>query len=128
MFSFIFFILPALSPCLIDIILIFTPGAAKCGVGSIADMLPAILPMYVPMVLFVGIHFVMLLAGRTRYPRWMLAFHSITWNVLLVTIPNLAQAMQVPAATRMFAMSQSSSNSSVIIWCIAAAIYEKKHL
>ena len=91
-------------------------------------MLPAILPMYVPLALFVGIHFVMLLAGRTRYPRWMLAFHSVTWNVLLVTIPDLAQAMQVPAATRMFAMSQSSSNSSVIIWCIAAAIYEKKHL
>lgn len=91
-------------------------------------MLSAILPMYVPLALFVGIHFVMLLAGRTRYPRWMLAFHSVTWNVLLVTIPDLAQAMQVPAATRMFAMSQSSSNSSVIIWCIAAAIYEKKHL
>ena len=88
-------------------------------------MLPAILPMYVPMVLFVGIHFVMLLAGRTRYPRWMLAFHSVTWNVLLVTIPDLAQAMQVPAATWMSVMSQSSSNSSVIIWCIAAAIYEK---
>ena len=128
MFSSILFILPALSPCLIDIILIFAPGAAKCGVGSIADMLPAILPMYVPMVLFVGIHFVMLLAGRTRYPRWMLAFHSVTWNILLVIIPDIAQAMQVPAATWMSAMSQSSSNSSVIIWCIAAAIYEKKHL
>lgn len=91
-------------------------------------MLPAILPMYVPMVLFVGIHFIMLLAGRTRYPRWMLAFHPVTWNVLLIAIPDLAQAMQVPAATWMSVMSQSSSNSSVIIWCIAAAIYEKKHI
>lgn len=89
------------------------------------DTLPVLLPMYVPMVLFVGIHFVMLLAGKTRYPRWMLVFHPITWNVLLVVIPDIAQAMQVPAATWMSVMSQSSSNSSVIIWCIAAAIYEK---
>ena len=29
------------------------------------DMLPAILPMYVPMLLVFGIHFVMLLAGKT---------------------------------------------------------------
>ena len=89
------------------------------------DTLPVLLPMYVPMVLFVGIHFVMLLAGKTRYPRWMLDFHPITWNVLLVVIPDIAQAMQGPAATWMSVMSQSSSNSSVIIWCIAAAIYEK---
>ena len=88
-------------------------------------MLPAILPMYVPMVLFVGIHFVMLLFGKTRYPQWMLTFHPVTWNVLLVVIPDIAQAMQVPAATWMSVMSQSSSNSSVIIWCIAAALYEK---
>lgn len=92
------------------------------------DTLPVILPMYVPMALFVGIHFVMLLMGKTRYPRWMLAFHPVTWNVLLIAIPDLAQAMQVPAATWMSVMSQSSSNSSVIIWCIAAAIYEKKHI
>ena len=89
------------------------------------DMLPAIVPMYIPMVLFVGIHFVMLLVGKTRYPRWMLAFHPVTWNVLLVAIPDLAQAMQAPAATWMSVMSQSSSNSSVIIWCIAAALYER---
>ena len=62
------------------------------------DMLAAILPMYIPMVLFIGIHFVMLLAGKTRYPRWMLAFHPVTWNTLLVVIPDIAQAMQVPAA------------------------------
>ena len=88
----------------------------------------AILPMYVPMVLFIGIHFIMLLAGKTRYPRWMLAFHPVTWNLLLVVIPDIAQAMQVPAATWMSVMSQSSTNSAIVIWCIAAAIYEKKHI
>ena len=91
------------------------------------DMLAAILPMYLPMVLFFGLHFVLLLAGKTRYPGWMLAFHPVTWNVMLVVIPDIAQAMQVPAATWMSVMSQSSTNSAIVIWCIAAAIYEKKH-
>lgn len=90
------------------------------------DMLVAILPMYLPMVLTIGIHFVMLLTGKTRYPRWMLAFHPVTWNLLLVVIPDIAQAMQVPAATWMSVMSQSSTNTSIVIWCIAAAVYEQR--
>ena len=91
------------------------------------DMLPAILPMYVPMLLFFGIHFVMLLAGKTRYPRWILAFHPVTWNILLVAVPDIAQAMQVPTATWMSVMSQSSTNTAIVIWCIAAAVYERSH-
>ena len=91
------------------------------------DMLPAILPLYVPMLLFFGIHFVMLVAGKTRYPRWILAFHPVIWNLLLVAVPDIAQAMQVPAATWMSVMSQSSTNSAIVIWCIAAAVYERNH-
>ena len=90
-------------------------------------MLPAILPLYLPMLLVFGIHFVMLLAGKTRYPRWMLAFHPVTWNLLLAAVPDIAQAMQVPVATWMSVMSQSSTNSAIMVWCIAAAVYEKKH-
>ena len=91
------------------------------------DMLPAILPMYVPMLLFFGIHFVMLLVGKTRYPRWVLVFHPVTWNILLVAVPDIAQAMQVPVATWMSVMSQSSTNTAIVIWCIAAAVYERSH-
>ena len=79
------------------------------------DMLPAILPMYVPMLLFFGIHFVMLLVGKTRYPRWMLVFHPVTWNLLLAAVPDIAQAMQVSAATWMSVMSQSSTNTAIVI-------------
>ncbi len=92
------------------------------------DMLAAILPMYLPMVLVIVLHFVMLLAGKTRYPRWMLLFHPVIWNLLLVIIPDIAQALQVPAATWMSVMSQSSTNSSIVVWCIAAAIYGKKRM
>ena len=73
-------------------------GAAVAAVTAYQDdMLAAILPMYLPMVLAIGIHFGMLLAGKTRYPRWMLAFHPVTWNILLVVIPDIAQAMGAPA-------------------------------
>ena len=91
------------------------------------DMLPVILPMYVPMLLFFGIHFVMLLVGKTRYPRWMLVFHPVTWNLLLVAVPDIAQAMQVPTATWMSVMSQSSTNTAIVIWCIAAAVYARNN-
>ena len=90
-------------------------------------MLLAIAPMYVPMILAFGIHFVMLLVGKTRYPRWMLVFHPVTWNLLLVAVPDIAQAMQVPTATWMAVMSQSSTNTAIVIWCIAAAVYERSH-
>ncbi|WP_418230567.1 DUF6796 family protein [Butyricicoccus sp.] len=102
--------------------------AAITAVTAYQDgMLPAIAPMYVPMILAFGIHFVMLLAGKTRYSRWMLAFHPVTWNLLLVTVPDIAQAMQVPVATWMSVMSQSSTNTAIVIWCIAAAVYERSH-
>ncbi len=91
------------------------------------DMLPAILPLYVPMLLFFGIHFVMLLVGKTRYPRWMLAFHPVIWNILLAGVPDIAQAMQVPTATWMSVMSQSSTNTAIVIWCIAAAVYARNN-
>ena len=91
------------------------------------DMLPTILPLYLPMLLLFGIHYVMLLAGKTCYPKWMLAFHPVTGNLLLAAIPDMAQAMQVPVATWMAVMSQSSTNSAIMVWCIAAAVYERKH-
>ena len=102
--------------------------AAIAAVTAYQDgMLPAIAPMYVPMILAFGIHFVMLLAGKTRYPRWMLAFHPVIWNILLAGVPDIAQAMQVPVDTWMSVMSQSSTNSAIMVWCIAAAVYERKH-
>ena len=102
--------------------------AALAAVTAYQDaMLPAILPLYLPMLLVFAIHFVMLLAGKTRYPKWMLAFHLVTWNFLLAAVPDIAQAMQVPVATWMSVMSQSSTNSAIMVWCIAAAVYERKH-
>ena len=102
--------------------------AAIAAVTAYQDgILPAIASMYVPMILAFGIHFVMLLAGKTRYSRWMLAFHPVIWNLLLVAVPDIAQAMQVPTATWMSVMSQSSTNTAIVIWCIAAAVYARNN-
>ena len=103
-------------------------GALAAVTAYQEDLLVAILPMYLPMILAIGIHFVLLLAGKTRYPRWMLAFHPVTWNLLLVLVPDIAQAMQVPAATWMSVMSQSSTNTAITLWCVTAALYGQKHL
>ena len=35
--------------------------------------------------------------------------------------------MQVPVATWMSVMSRSGTNTAIVIWCIAAAVYERKH-
>ena len=95
--------------------------AAIAAVTAYQDgMLLAIAPMYVPMILAFGIQFVMLLAGKTWYSRWMLAFHPVIWNIPLAGVPDIAQAMQVPVDTWMSVMSQSSTNTAIVIWCIAA--------
>ena len=39
----------------------------------------------------------------------------------------LQRVMQVPTATWMSLMSQSSTNTAVVIWFIAAAVYERNH-
>ena len=58
----------------------------------------------------------------------MLVFHPVTWNILLAVIPDIAQTLLVPVAAWMSVMSQSSTNRAIVVWCIVAAIYEKKHM
>ena len=57
----------------------------------------------------------------------MIVFHPVTWNLLLAAVPDIAQEMQVPVATWVSVMSQSGTNTAIVIWCIAAAVYERKH-
>ena len=90
------------------------------------DTLIAILPMYIPMVSFILIHFLMLLCGKTKYPRIMVLLHPVTINIILVSIPDIAQAIHQEPETWMSVMSQSSTNTSIIIWCIAAAVFERR--
>ena len=88
-------------------------GALTAVTAYQEDMLTAILPMYIPPALVFGIHFVTLAAGKTPYPKRMLVFHPVTWNILLVVIPDIAQAMNVQADTWMSVMSQSSTTAQL---------------
>ena len=47
--------------------------------------------------------------------------------ILLAVIADIAETMQVPVDTWMSVMSQSSRNTAIVIWCIAAVVYERKH-
>ena len=58
----------------------------------------------------------------------MLIFHPVIWNIIFVAVPDIAVAMHIRVATWMAVMSQSSTNSAIVIWCIAAAVYERKTL
>ena len=39
----------------------------------------------------------------------------------------LQRVMQVPTATLMSVMSQSNTNTAIVIWCIATVAYERSH-
>lgn len=108
--------------------LIGSESAIKAVTAYQDNMLTAILPMYIPMILFFGIHFIMLVLGKIYYPKWMLIFHPVIWNIIFVAVPDIAVAMHIRVATWMAVMSQSSTNSAIVIWCIAAAVYERKTL
>lgn len=90
------------------------------------NMFYAIIPMYLPLAGFLGLHWILVLTRGTRYPKWMAAFHPATWSILLALIPDIAQVLGAPGATWMAVMSQSSTNTSIVIWCVAAALYKGK--
>lgn len=69
----------------------------------------------------------MLLCGKTKYPRLMALIHPVTINIILVIIPDIAQVIHREPETWMSVMSQSSTNTSIIIWCIVAAIFEGRN-
>ena len=104
--------------------------AALAAVTTYQDeMLPAITPaVSSDAIAFRSSILLMLLAGNNALSE-MDACVSIRSHgiFLLSAVPDIAQATQTPVATWMSVMSQSSTNSAILIWCIAAAVYEKKH-
>ncbi len=55
----------------------------------------------------------------------LVLLHPVMINVILVIIPDIAQTFHEQPETWMAVMSQSSTNTSIIIWCIAAAYFEQ---
>ena len=56
----------------------------------------------------------------------MLVFHPVTWNLLLVAVPDIAQAMQVPRRHMDVRNEPKQHEQRNRDLCIAAAVYERK--
>ena len=129
------------------VIYIATAGALHFFIGSLADwtstlapllgreetaaliqtqyarLMPAMFIAYAGMVLFILTNFFAVLTKKTVLPRWMLAFHLLTWQVVLVLIPDIRQLCGAGVSTWDFVLSQGSGNAALCIWMLANAIW-----
>ena len=86
-------------------------------------LLPAMLVSYAGMVLMALASAVALLSGKTVLPRWMLAFHMLVLQLVLVLIPDLRQAFGAQISTWDFVLSQGSGNAALCLWLLANALW-----
>ena len=129
------------------VIYVATAGALHLFIGSLADwtstlspllgreetaaliqaqydrLMPAMLFAYAGMILLILASAFAVLTKRTVLPRWMFAFHMIVFQIVLVLIPDIRQALGAEVATVDFVLSQGSGNAALCIWMIANAVY-----
>ena len=60
---------------------------------------PTMLIVYIPVVALMLTSFIALLRNKTIMPRWSVAFHIITWQIILAGIPDIRQIMGAHPAT-----------------------------
>lgn len=83
----------------------------------IATLIP-----YAGMVLLMIGNAVALLIGKTVLPRKMFVFHVLVWQIVLVLIPDIRQALGAGVSTWDFILSQGSGNAALFIWMTANAV------
>ena len=129
------------------VIYVATAGALPLFLGSLADwtstlspllgreetaaliqaqydrLMPAMLFAYAGMILLILASAFAVLTKRTVLPRWMFAFHMIVFQIVLVLIPDIRQALGAEVSTVDFVLSQGSGNAALCIWMIANAVY-----
>lgn len=129
------------------VIYVATAGALHLFIGSLADwtstlspllgreetaaliqaqydrLMPAMLFAYAGMILLILASAFAVLTKRTVLPRWMFAFHMIVFQIVLVLIPDIRQALGAEVSTVDFVLSQGSGNAALCIWMIANAVY-----
>ena len=129
------------------VIYIATAGTLHLFIGSLADwtntlspllgreetaaliqaqydrLMPAMLIAYAGMILLILGSAAALLSGKTFLPRWMFVFHMVVFQVLLVLIPDIRQALGAKVSTWDFVLSQGSGNAALCIWMLANAVW-----
>jgi len=129
------------------VIYMATAGALHFFIGSLADwtsrlapllgreqtisliqaqydrLMPAMLISYAGMFLLFLINAFIMLTKKTFLPRWMLVFHLLVWQIILVLIPDIRQLCGAGVSTWDFVLSQASGNASLFIWMAANAVW-----
>ena len=128
-------------------IYIATAGALHFFIGSLADwtstlspilgreettaliqaqydrLMPAMFIAYAGMVLMILTGAFAVLTKKTILPRRMFAFHMIVFQIVLVLIPDVRQALGADISTWDFVLSQGSGNAALCIWMLANAAW-----
>lgn len=91
-------------------------------------LMPAMLLAYAGMILLILTSFWVLLTGKTVLPRRMLAFHMLTWQLILVLIPDVRQLLGAEVSTVDFVLSQGSGNGALCIWMLANAVWAGRQI
>ena len=133
------------------VIYVATAGALHFLIGSLADwtstlgsllgreetaaliqaqyarLMPAMLISYAGMFLLGLASAFAVLTKKTFLPRWMILFHLLVIQVVLVLIPDIRQLLGAEVSTMDFVLSQGSGNAALMVWMIANAIWARKH-
>ena len=133
------------------VIYVATAGALHFLIGSLADwtstlgpllgreetaaliqaqyarLMPAMLISYAGMFLLGLTSAFAVLTKKTILPRWMILFHLLVIQVVLVLIPDIRQLLGAEVSTMDFVLSQGSGNGALMVWMIANAIWAGKH-
>ena len=86
-------------------------------------LVPAMWIAYAGMFLFILTGAFAVLTKKTFLPRWMIVFHFIVLEVLLVLIPDIRQALGARITTWDFVVSQGSGNAVLCVWMLANAVF-----
>ena len=88
---------------------------------------PAMIIVYIPIVLLIFTSVIALLRKKTIMDRKMVVFHLLVWQLIFMLIPDIRQALGADASTVDYVLSQASGNMAGFIWLIASYVWIKKN-
>ena len=89
-------------------------------------LMPAMLIAYAGMLLVILGNAFAVVTKKTFLPRWMIVFHMVVSELLLIIIPDIRQALGAEISTWDFVLSQGSGNAALCIWMLANAVWAHK--
>lgn len=87
---------------------------------------PAMIIVYISIVLLIFTSVIALLKKKTIMDRKMIVFHMLVWQLIFMLIPDIRQAFGADASTIDYVLSQASGNVAGFIWLIASYVWIKK--